>query len=124
MTADETNDKPGYVNGEYQSILPDQLGPWTQQESINYEVAEDLFGDLIADCAARIHEAETADPPDLVAAKRWGREQAEWARQRRILPFATAEEIENIIETYSPIVRARYSEELQSDRDFRESHRP
>ena len=41
------------------------------REGVRYEVAEDLFGDLIGWCAAQIADEEKKPQPELAAVKRW-----------------------------------------------------
>lgn len=126
MAAEDTNTN-GYVDGEYRSLLPDQLGPWTQEQSIRYEVAEDLLGSLVAGCAGRLYRAQRADPPDTEAADRWRSEKAEWCRRRHELTWATTEQIEETIKAYAPLARTRHEEtrrRLQLDGSVDESPRP
>ncbi|MGL4173988.1 MAG: hypothetical protein ACRCTR_07955 [Actinomycetota bacterium] len=81
---------------------------WTQEEGINREVAEDIFGDLIAYCSTRIHREEQNSHPDQTRIGDLEAERKQWVEKRRNLRHLDATGIKEVITIYGALVRERF----------------
>ena len=77
----------------------------TMREGVRYEVAEDLFGDLIGWCAAQIADEKKKPQPDPIAVKRWTDQAAQYVAERKALHAADTDAVEATIARYAPMVR-------------------
>ncbi|MGW6278938.1 hypothetical protein [Kribbella sp. NPDC055071] len=75
---------------------------------VRYEVAEDLFGDLIGWCAAQITAERKKSDPDPEAMQGWIDQAAAYSAERRALRVRDTAAVEAAIATYGPQVRALY----------------
>lgn len=86
------------------------LGNWTQADAVTFEVAEDLLGDLIGWCNARMweeREKPNADQdPDEI--EKWKREAARYVAEKRALAGADPAAVARVIREYGPLVRDLY----------------
>jgi prevent-host-death family protein len=81
------------------------LPPLTMREGVRYEVAEDLFGDLIGWCAAQIAEEKKKQAPDRAAVQQWIDQVAQYAAERKALRAHDTDAVEAVIAQYGPMVR-------------------
>jgi hypothetical protein len=78
------------------------------QAGARYEVAEDLFGDLIGWCATQIAAEKKKPAPDLHAIQRWTEQAAQYSGERKALHARDTAAVEAAIATYGPQVRELY----------------
>jgi hypothetical protein len=84
------------------------MAPLPFEAGLRYEVAEDLFGDLIGWCSAQAAEEEKKPKPDPAVVKRWVDQAAQYSAERQALHAHDVEAVEAAIAKYGPIVRDLY----------------
>ena len=96
-------DTPGSSTGGAPS-----LGVWNQQAAVQFEVAETVLADLIADCSERLAMANAGGNAEDV--ERTTAERDEYAAARRDL-VASRVTADAVISKYGPTVRAKFHSE-------------
>lgn len=84
------------------------LPAWTARQGVEFEVAEDIFGDLIAYCVRQLNAEEQREQPNQDRIAHWQDELARYARERRALDGTDAAAVAGVLETYGPLVRELY----------------
>ncbi|QNE18547.1 hypothetical protein F1D05_12330 [Kribbella qitaiheensis] len=88
--------------------IPDEKAAPTLREGVDYEVAEDVFGDLIGWCAAQA-EAESAKPdPDPAVLQKWEDQATQYVAERKALDPRDRAAVAAAIAKYTPLVRQLY----------------
>lgn len=82
--------------------------PLSFDAGLRYEVAEDLFGDLIGWCSAQATEEEKKPEPDQAVVQGWIERAAEYSAERQALHAHDVEAVEAAIAKYGPMVRDLY----------------
>ena len=88
--------------------IPDEKPAPSLQEGVDYEVAEDVFGDLIGWCAAQA-EAESAKPdPDPAVLQKWQDQATRYVSERKALDPRNHSAVTAAIAQYTPLLRQIY----------------
>jgi hypothetical protein len=72
----------------------------------NFEVAEDLIGDMIGGCSAQIAAEKSKPVPDPTAVERWIDAAAQYVAERKALDPRDTAPVGAVLAKYGPIVRA------------------
>lgn len=86
----------------------DNIGGWTQDEAIAYEVARETFNDLVGYCMARIYEEEAKAESDQSVIDHWNSEADRYVRERRELDPSDNEAVQKVITEYGALARRLY----------------
>lgn len=84
------------------------LAPWTQKESLDLEVAQDLLGQLIAWYSQEGHAEEAGTDPDPVRVSECAALVGRYAQERRSLSVYDRAAVVRVINEYGPVVRRLY----------------
>ena len=77
-------------------------------DGVRYEVAEDIFADLIGWCATQIAQEKSRLQPDAARLQGWADEAAGYVAQRKALNPQDAAGVAAVVARYAPVVRLRY----------------
>lgn len=86
---------------------------WTHEECVDYEVARECIGGLIAIRSKWIYNEEKKLSPDLEAIARWDAEIDTYVQERRGLDLHDHENIARIRRDYGAEIRRLHAEETQ-----------
>lgn len=86
------------------------LQPWTERESLDLEVAQDLLGDLVGWYSGQLAAQSAESAPDPVRVAECRVLVAALARQRRELSIRDRAGVVQVITEYGPLVRRLYGD--------------
>ncbi len=86
------------------------LGGWTQDEAVAYEVACELLTGMVAWCSSEIAKERARPTPDVAVIQRWESDSARYAREQRELDPADDAEVVRVTRVYGEQLREHYEQ--------------